>query len=107
MDMTHNSRLQKLFATAVLAGTLGLVGGCSVFGHSLSDPSELTRAAGKKPGAHHPLTVPILDRLDPALEKQQVEFSQATLPNEEDLRAPLGDYGISRNDVLTISIGDL
>jgi len=107
MDMTHNSRLRKLFASAVLAGTMGLLGGCSLITNSFLDPSELTSAGSRPVGSTHPLTVPILDRLDPALEKEQIEFSQANLPSEEDLRAPLGDYGISRNDVLTISIGDL
>ena len=107
MDMTHNSRLRKLFASAVLAGTMGLLGGCSLITNSFLDPSELTSAGSRPVGSTHPLTVPILDRLDPALEKEQIEFSQASLPSGEDLRAPLGDYGISRNDVLTISIGDL
>jgi hypothetical protein len=81
MDMTHNSRLRKLFASAVLAGTVGLLGGCSLITNSLLDPSELTSAGSRPVGSNHPLTVPILDRLDPALEKEQIEFSQASLPS--------------------------
>lgn len=81
----------------------GLVaGGCDA--PSNLDPSELSGLRGRR---HELLPVRILDKIDPAIEEPDQEFTDATLPRPEDLRAPMGDYAISRNDVLTISISDL
>jgi len=105
--MTQNARLRAAVRSAlsgvVLLGAATMGAGCNGF----FDQTEMTFAAGRPRGSAHPLTVPVLDRLDPALEGDQVEFANAAAPTAEDLRAPLGDYGISRNDVLTISISDL
>lgn len=109
MKMNQNSQSRtaggagRLLGAIVLTVALGLSTGCN----SLLDPSELTQNVGRPRGSGNPLTVPILERLDPGLEREQIEFADASLPSAEDLRAPLGDYGISRNDVLTISVSDI
>jgi protein involved in polysaccharide export with SLBB domain len=88
-------------AAALLAAAV-LAGGCDV--PSNFDPSEM---AGLRQRSHELLPVRILDKIDPAMEEPDVAFSSASLPRPEDLRAPIGDYKISRNDTLTISISDL
>ena len=105
--MKHNVRIRNILRSAVLVGAMGAMGlsaGCN--SHSFFDQTDLAMAAGGRIGDRDPKTVPILDKLDPALETDR-QFADATLPTDEDLRAPLGDYGISRNDVLTISVSDL
>ena len=79
-----------------------IAGGCDM--PSNLDPSELS---GLRARRHELLPVRILDKIDPAIEEPDQEFTEASLPRPEDVRAPMGDYAISRNDVLTISISDL
>jgi polysaccharide export outer membrane protein len=76
--------------------------GCDV--SSNLDPSEM---AGLRGRSHEALPVRILDKIDPAVEEPDQIFTSAAAPRPEDLRAPMGDYTISRNDTLTISISDL
>ena len=79
-----------------------IAGGCDA--PSNFDPSEL---AGQRGRRHELLPVRILDKIDPAIEEPDQVFTAAVAPRPEDLRAPMGDYAVSRNDVLTISISDL
>ena len=93
-------RFARPVAAAAVFAALASSGGCL---YSNFDPSEL---AGIK-NNHEPMPVRILDKIDPAVEKGEDAFAAAVAPRPDDLRAPLGDYTISRNDVLTISISDL
>jgi polysaccharide export outer membrane protein len=68
------------------------------------DPSEMSGLRGR---SHEALPVRILDKIDPAVEEPDQVFTAAAAPRPEDLRAPMGDYTVSRNDTLTISISDL
>ena len=101
--MTTKHTFRTVLGGAALLSVAALGAGCN----NWLDPSELTVAAGRPIGSRDPLTVKVLDRLDPALEEERIEFAASNLPTQEDTRAPLGDYGISRNDVLEISISDL
>ena len=89
-------------ASAALLCAIAFVGGCDV--PSNFDPSEM---AGLRERRHELLPVRILDKIDPAVEEPDEAFTAAAAPRPEDLRAPLGDYAISRNDILTVSISDL
>ena len=89
-------------AVAALACLVALATGCDA--PSNLDPSEL---AGLRARRHELLPVRILDKIDPAIEEPDDAFTSATAPRPEDLRAPVGDYAVSRNDILTISISDL
>jgi polysaccharide biosynthesis/export protein len=93
-------RFARPVAAAAVFAALATAGGCL---HSNFDPSEL---AGIKFN-HEPMPVRILDKIDPAVESPDDVFTAAAVPRPEDLRAPMGDYAVSRNDVLTISISDL
>jgi protein involved in polysaccharide export with SLBB domain len=89
-------------AAGAIACALALVTGCDM--SSNLDPSELAGLRGRR---HELLPVRILDKIDPAIEEPDETFTSAAAPRPEDLRAPVGDYTISRNDILTISISDL
>ena len=93
-------RTARAVATFAVFAALASSGGCL---YSNFDPSEL---AGIK-NNHEPMPVRILDKIDPAVETADDAFTAAAAPRPEDLRAPMGDYMVSRNDVLTISISDL
>lgn len=93
--------LRPAAATALL-GAAAVIVGCEM--PSNFDPSEM---GGLRSRRHELLPVRILDKIDPAVEEPDEAFSSATAPRPEDIRAPLGDYAVSRNDVLTISISDL
>ena len=54
-----------------------------------------------------PLAMPILHSVDPAVEDGTEDFSSATDPLPEDQRPTKGDYTVSKNDLLQISISDL
>jgi protein involved in polysaccharide export with SLBB domain len=95
-------RLARPAAAATLLAAAVLAGGCDL--PSNGDPAEM---AGLRSRSHELLPVRILDKIDPAIEEPDVAFASASLPRPEDLRAPIGDYKISRNDTLTISISDL
>src|SRR5687768_15221613 len=109
MDMNpHEKKTMKHTFRTLMGGAALLCAAAGGIGcNNFLDPSELTVAAGKPAGARDPLTVPILNRLDPSLEEEPIEFASSNLPTDEDVRAPMGDYGISRNDVLELSISDL
>jgi polysaccharide export outer membrane protein len=51
--------------------------------------------------------MPILDKVDPAVEDGDQAFSGATDPTAEDQRPTKGDYAVSKNDLLQIQISDL
>jgi polysaccharide export outer membrane protein len=93
-------RFARPVAAAAVFAALASSGGCL---YSNFDPSELAGINNN----HEPMPVRILDKIDPAVETAEDAFTAATAPKAEDLRAPMGDYTVSRNDVLTISISDL
>src|SRR5437870_197747 len=93
--------MKCLTAAAALLCAAALVG-CDV--PSNADPSEM---AGLRSRSHEMLPVRILDKIDAAIEEPDLMFTTAAPPRADDLRATIGDYAISRNDVLTISISDL
>lgn len=93
-------RIIRPAAALALLGAVAMSGGCL---SSNFDPSEMSgiRSGGEV------LPVAILDKIDPAVEESDEVFTIASAPRPEDLRAPMGDYAVSRNDILTISISDL
>jgi polysaccharide export outer membrane protein len=96
-------RSASLCRTAVASGLslalLAAVGGCDTRG--FYDPTELGHYGTE------PLAIPILHSVDPAVEDGTEEFANATDPTPADQRPTKGDYTVSRNDLLQITISDL
>jgi polysaccharide export outer membrane protein len=67
------------------------------------DPSEVAVIRDGK----QPLLVPILDKLDPSVEEDDMTFGNATEVRAEDLVPTQGDYRIGKSDLLQITITDL
>jgi protein involved in polysaccharide export with SLBB domain len=65
------------------------------------DPSEMGRF--KK----DPLVMPIVNTVDPALEEVDNNWARATDPTAADMQPMNGDYRISPNDLLAITLSDL
>lgn len=89
--------MRKSTFIAALSALLTLGAGCKSF----LDPSEVGRYE------KDPLTVKILDQIDPAVEAPDPEFVNATLPTQDDLTVDASDYRITAGDTLTISVADL
>ena len=94
----------RILGAAVL-GVLSvpLLGGCDT--RSWFDPSEL--AGARRAPARQPLTVPILNQLDPSIEEPDDKFVNAQPPTEADLQTSVTDYVISPNDLLSVTVSDL
>ena len=90
--------MRALAPAATLAAVL-VVGGCE--SKSFFDPSEVGRYK------QEPLTVKILDQLDPAIEQPNQEFVNAQPPTQADLNVDNSDYKIVPGDTLTITVADL
>lgn len=84
---------------AVTVLGLGLVTGCET--KSFIDPSEMGRYNKE------PLVLPILNSLNAGVEEPQDEFLNATDPRQEDLVASEADYVVGKNDLISVTIGDL
>jgi protein involved in polysaccharide export with SLBB domain len=80
-------------------GALAMLTGCD--SKSLGDPTEMGRLQWQ------PLVVPILTQVDPGIEGANDQFAQAVPPTPADLVPTPGDYEISPNDLLEITIADL
>jgi protein involved in polysaccharide export with SLBB domain len=78
---------------------LAFAGGCE--SKSFIDPSEMGRY--KK----DPLVLPIVSQLDPASEEGESQWTRATDPTADDLLPYVGDYRISPNDLLAITLSDI
>jgi protein involved in polysaccharide export with SLBB domain len=76
-----------------------MVCGCETKG--FVDPTEM--AGFKK----DPLVLPIVDQVDPALEEGDNQWARATDPTADDLKPTLGDYVVSPNDLLAITLSDI
>ena len=76
-----------------------VVGGCDTRG--FFDPAEMGRYQNE------PLAMPILHSVDPAVEDGTEDFASATDPVAADQRLTKGDYTVSKNDLLQVSISDL
>jgi polysaccharide export outer membrane protein len=96
-------RVASLYRATVASGLglalLAAVGGCDTRG--FYDPTEMGRYGTQ------PLAIPILHAVDPAVEDGTDDFASATDPTPEDQRPTKGDYTVSRNDLLQITISDL
>ncbi len=86
---------------AILASVslLLAVGGCDTKG--FVDPTEMGRYK------HEPMILPILSQIDPSIEAGSEDFANATDPTPADMKAISGDYRISKNDMVQITISDL
>ena len=73
--------------------------GCDTKG--FIDPSEMGRYK------HDPLLMPIVSQVDPAIEEGDTQWSQAAEPIADDLKPVTGDYRISPNDLLSITLSDI
>jgi len=86
-------------ASGLSLALLAAAGGCDTRG--FYDPTEMGHYGTE------PLAIPILHSVDPAVEDGTEDFASATDPTPEDQRPNRGDYTVSRNDLLQISISDL
>ena len=80
-------------------GALIFLVGCDTKG--FMDPSEMGRYK------HDPLLMPIVSQVDPAIEEGDTQWSQAAEPTADDLKPVTGDYRISPNDLLSITLSDI
>jgi protein involved in polysaccharide export with SLBB domain len=78
---------------------LALACGCETKG--FIDPTEMGRY--KKDA----LVLPIVSQIDPAVEEADNQWARATPPTAEDLVPQQGDYRISPDDLLAISLSDI
>lgn len=95
--------LQRIIRPATATA---LVCACAMSGGCLTSNFDPSETSGLRQSSEV-LPMRILDKIDPAVEESDEAFTTAAAPRPEDLRAPIGDYAISRNDILTISISDL
>jgi polysaccharide biosynthesis/export protein len=91
--------LALLLASLGLTGALACLTGCDT--QSLGDPTEMGRLQ------YEPLVTPILTQVDPGVEGKSDEFTEAVAPTPDDLIPAAGDYKISPNDLLEVTIADL
>lgn len=95
--------LMSIFRTTAASAAslcfLAALAGCDT--KSFYDPTEMGRY---KP---QPLAIPILTTLDPAVEGGNDPYANATDPKPEDLRPTKGDYTVSKNDLIQITVSDL
>lgn len=96
---TSRRRILAAVTNGLALSALALAGGCET--KSFIDPTELGRY--KK----DPLVLPIVNELDPALEGGDVQWTRATDPTADDLKPAIGDYRISPNDLLAITLSDI
>jgi polysaccharide biosynthesis/export protein len=96
---SFNSVFRTTAASAVSVCFLAALSGCDT--KSLFDPSEMGRYKNQ------PLAMPILTTLDPAVEGGNDPYANATDPRPEDFRPGKGDYTISANDLIQITVSDL
>jgi polysaccharide export outer membrane protein len=93
----NTNKLAALGGTMVLS--FGLLVGCET--KSFINPSEVGRFQ------QDPLTVKILDQLDPGRESVDPQFANAVDVQASDLQPEAGDYVIGANDLLTVLITDV
>ena len=92
-------RCALLLSGLTCLGALAGATGCDTT--SLADPSEM--------GVRHstPIIMPILSQVDPGVESATDQFADAVAPTDADLAPSAGDYDISPNDLVEITIADL
>ena len=83
---------------AVALAALFFTCGCETRG--FIDPSELGRYQ------HDPLVLPVVSQVDPALE-DDYQWARAMPPTADDQKLTSGDYRISRDDFLAITLTDI
>lgn len=89
----------RIVSKGLAISALALAGGCET--KSFIDPTELGRYKTD------PLVLPIVNEVDPALETPDQQWTQASEPTAEDLKPNVGDYRISANDLLAITLSDI
>ena len=95
--------LKSALASAGLVSVFALAVGCESYEEpkSFLDPAQVGRLKLE------PLVVPILSKLDIGADEEDAQFAGARDVTEADLLATASDYGVSANDVLSVSISDL
>lgn len=104
MVLNYISRtFSRTLTGAGLVGVLAIAVGCENMEEpkSFFDPAQVGRIKDE------PLVVPILTKLNIGAEEEDAQFSGARDVTQADLVATASDYGISPNDVLSVSISDL
>jgi protein involved in polysaccharide export with SLBB domain len=98
---TRTSRRKILAAVTngVALSAIAFAGGCET--KSFIDPTELGRYK------RDPLVLPIVNQLDPVAEGPDAQWTRATDPTADDLKAAVGDYRVSANDLLAITLSDI
>ncbi|HEY8747288.1 MAG TPA: polysaccharide biosynthesis/export family protein [Tepidisphaeraceae bacterium] len=96
---TGSGRLLTAIGHGFALSALALACGCDTKG--FIDPSEMGRFN------KDPLIMPIVSTVDPSVEEVDNQWSIATEPTAEDAKAVVGDYHISPNDLLAITLSDL
>ena len=99
--MLSRLRTRRILSVLVQGSALGamLLAGCDTKG--FVDPTEMGRY--KKDS----LVLPIVSQVDPAVEEVDSNWARATVPTAEDLASSTGEYRISPNDLLAISLSDI
>jgi protein involved in polysaccharide export with SLBB domain len=96
---SFNSVFRTTAVSAFALCSLAALSGCD--SKSLFDPSEMGRYKNQ------PLAMPILTTLDPAVEGGNDPYANAADPKPEDMRPSKGDYTVSKNDLVQITVSDL
>jgi len=92
------NKLASLSGAITVLGLLVCVAGCR---NGFIDPTEMGRYENK------PLTIQILNNLDTGEDEIDPRFRNATPVRAEDLLPTPGDYTLSKNDLISLSITDL
>ena len=96
---TSRRRIVAAVTHGLALSALALAGGCETKG--FIDPTEMGRYQ------KDPLVLPIVNQLDPATEEGESQWARATEPTADDLKPVVGDYRISQNDLLAITLSDI
>ena len=96
---TSTARFLTAVGQGLALSAIALACGCDTKG--FIDPTEMGRY--KK----DPLVLPIVSQVDPAVEEADNQWARATEPTAADMAPIVGDYRISANDLLAISLSDI
>ena len=96
---TSPRRILATLGQGLALSALVFAGGCETRGYI--DPTEVANFK------RDPLVLPIVDTIDPALEGNDIQWARATEPTAEDLKPTSGDYHVSPNDLLAITLSDI
>ena len=98
-NRTSHRRLVTAISQTLAVTALAFAGGCET--KSFLDPTEMANFR------KDPLVLPIVSEVDPGVEEADNQWARAAEPTAEDLKPMNGDYRVSPNDLLAITMSDL